>query len=359
MADRRFHRVLAIETSCDDTSVAIVGDDGWVFGLASASQDQAHQPFGGVVPEIASRNHTHILLPLIDRVLSESRTSWNDVDGIVVTHAPGLIGSLLVGVVTAKTLALVKGKPFIGVNHLEGHLLAPFLRDTQYAPPADFSYPYIGLAISGGHTSLYRINGLGEYEVLGHTVDDAAGEAFDKFAKAAGLGFPGGVKVDKLSQGADPDAYKLPRAMIHEDNLLFSFSGLKTHAQNIMSPMTPEELQENLPDLCASFQEAIVDALIDRLQKAVVQEGLNRAVLTGGVSANSRLRERTHEWASKAGVQLVVPPIRYCTDNAAMIGYAGIQRLNRGEVSQQSLGPLPKAPLGTRREGVRPHGPRR
>ena len=359
MSEPRFRQVLAIETSCDDTSVAIVGHDGWVFGLASASQDQAHRPFGGVVPEIASRNHTHVLLPLIDRVITESKTSWDNIDGIVVTHAPGLIGSLLVGVVTAKTLALVKKKPFIGVNHLEGHLLAPFLKDTQYAPPKDFAYPYVGLAISGGHTSLYRINALGDYEVLGHTVDDAAGEAFDKFAKAAGLGFPGGVKVDKLSQGADVDAYQFPRAMIHDDNLLFSFSGLKTNAQNTMNAMSEEDLQDNLPDLCASYQEAIVDVLLDRLQKAVKQEGLKRAVLTGGVSANSRLRARAQEWADKAKVQLVVPPLRYCTDNAAMIGYAGILRLNRGEFSEQSLGPLPKAPLGVRREGVRDPGPRK
>lgn len=355
----RFKKVLAIETSCDDTSVAIVGDDGWVFAQVSASQDLAHEPFGGIVPEIASRNHTYHLLPLIERCISDASMEWDGIDAIAVTSAPGLIGSLLVGIVTAKTLALVKNKPFIGINHLEGHLLAPFLRDAKYAPPSDFHYPYVGLAISGGHTSLYRIESLGEYEVLGQTVDDAAGEAFDKFAKAAGLGFPGGVKVDQLAKTGNPAAFVLPRAMKHENNLLMSFSGLKTAAQNLLASLSAEDRVARLPDLCASYQEAIVDVLLDRLQKAVSAEGLSRVVLTGGVSANSRLRARTQEWADANGIQLVVPPIRYCTDNAAMIGYAGIQRLNRGETSTQSLGPQPKAPLGRRREGVRAPGIRR
>lgn len=354
-----FRIVLAIETSCDDTSVAIVAHDGRVLANVSASQDEAHRPFGGVVPEIASRNHTYHLLPLVDRALETAKLGWDKIDGIVVTSAPGLIGSLLVGVVTAKTLALAKNKPFIGINHLEGHLLAPFLRDDTYAPPPDFTYPYVGLAISGGHTSLYRIDGLGEYEVLGQTVDDAAGEAFDKFAKMAGLGFPGGVRVDQIARTGDPRAFAFPRAMIHEDNFMLSFSGLKTAAQKVLSTMDDDERARRLPDLCASYQEAIVDVLVDRLARASRSEGLVRAVLTGGVSANSRLRVRAESWAAAAGVQLVVPPIRYCTDNAAMIGYAGILRLNRGERSEQSLGPSPKAPLGRRREGVRAPGIRR
>ncbi len=355
----RFRRVLAIETSCDDTSVAVIAHDGRVLANLAAGQDDAHRPFGGIVPEIASRNHTHHLLPLVDQALRGAALSWDDIDGIVVTSAPGLIGSLLVGVVTAKTLALAENKPFLGVNHLEGHLLAPFLRDDGYAPPAGFEYPYVGLAISGGHTSLYRIDGLGEYEVLGQTVDDAAGEAFDKFAKMAGLGFPGGARVDREARSGDPRAFAFPRAMIHEDHFMFSFSGLKTAARKALDALPEAARAARLPDLCASYQEAIVDVLLDRLARAVKAEGVGRAVLTGGVSANSRLRARAEEWARATGVQLVVPPIRYCTDNAAMVGYAGILRLNRGETSPRSLGPSPKAPLGRRREGVRAPGVRR
>lgn len=333
--------VLAIETSCDDTSVAIVREDGWVEALVSASQDLAHEPFGGIVPEIACRNHSFAILPLVEEVFRRAGRDWSGVGGIAVTSRPGLIGSLIVGVVTGKSFALAKNLPLIGVNHLEGHLLAPFLKDDRFTPPADFAAPYVGLAISGGHTSLYRIDGLGEYEVLGATRDDAAGEAFDKFAKMIGLGFPGGVRVDREAKAGDPRAFSLPRALLHEDSYEMSFSGVKSSAQRLIEQLGPEEALRRRADLCASFQEAIVDVLIAKLDRAVDKTGLRRAILTGGVSANSRLREVAEAWAGDRGVQLVIPPSRYCTDNAAMIGYAGILRLNRGERSNLDLGPSP------------------
>ncbi|MBX2988627.1 MAG: tRNA (adenosine(37)-N6)-threonylcarbamoyltransferase complex transferase subunit TsaD [Bdellovibrionaceae bacterium] len=344
-------QVLAIETSCDDTSVAVVRRDGFVLSLVSASQDLAHEPFGGIVPEIACRNHSIALLPLVEEALKKAAVAWTDLGGMVVTNRPGLIGSLIVGVITAKSLAQARHLPLIGVNHLEGHLLAPFLRDDGFAPPPDFAAPYVGLAISGGHTSLYRINGLGDYEVLGATKDDAAGEAFDKFAKMIGLGFPGGVKVDRLARNGDPKAFNLPRSLLHEDTFDMSFSGLKSSAQRLVDQLGPEETARRQADLCASFQEAAVDVLVAKLDKAVRRTGLRRAILTGGVSANSRLRERTQAWADRENIQLVIPPIRYCTDNAAMIGYAGILRLNRGERHGLDLSPSPQSAAGDFREG--------
>tara|TARA_B100000749_G_scaffold279661_1_gene273120 strand:+ start:102180 stop:103244 length:1065 start_codon:yes stop_codon:yes gene_type:complete len=340
---RVISRVLAIETSCDDTSVAVVEAGGRVVHVLSANQDRKHRVFGGVVPEIAGRTHIEMMIPLIEECLQLSGMGWADIDGIAVTNRPGLVGSLIVGVVTAKSLSLALNKPLIGVNHLEAHLLAPFLKDETYQPPADFTYPFIALAISGGHTHLYHVTGLGEYKILGMTRDDAAGEAFDKFAKLAGLGFPGGVRVDKTAQDSgDPMKYDFPRALIHEPNYDFSFSGLKASAQRLLQSMEKEEIKKELPDLCASFQEAIVDVLIKKSERALKELNLDKVVFTGGVSANSRLRQRVEQWAGKKGFQAVIPPIRYCTDNAAMVGYVGIERLIAGESDDQSLAPSPR-----------------
>lgn len=348
----QYNRVLAIESSCDDTSVAIVEANGEVLCSLAASQDKEHADFGGVVPEIASRNHSYHLLALVDKALNTTNKTWDDIDAIAVTCQPGLIGSLLVGVVTAKTLAMSKKKTLIGVNHLEGHLLAPFLRDKDYQPPDDFTYPFVGLAVSGGHTSLYYCEALGKYKILGSTIDDAAGEAYDKFAKMAGLGYPGGVQVDKYAKTGDPNKYEFPRALMQRKarNFNFSFSGLKTQAQNKIRSMEKEELRAEIHDLCASYQEAIVDALLAKLDWATIDYFLSKnlpakAIITGGVSANSRLRAKGQEWAERKKVQLVIPPIRYCTDNAAMIGFVGLQRLNRGEKSDLHLGASPRSTI--------------
>lgn len=337
---RMIKTVLAIETSCDDTSVALIGEGGRVLTLASAAQDDAHSPFGGIVPEIACRNHSFNLLPMIDKIVS--KFGWDSIDGIAVTNRPGLVGSLIVGLVTAKTLAQSFNKPFIGINHLEGHLLAPFLVDDMYRPTFSLHEPFMALAVSGGHTSLYKVQGLGSYSLLGTTRDDAAGEAFDKFAKLVGLGFPGGVKVDKLSQTGNVKAYAFPRGLIKEDTYDMSFSGLKASAQRLIEQLGQEEVEKNLADLCASYQEAICEVLVAKLDRAVEKNRLSRVLLTGGVSANSRLRSLCTEWSLKKGVELLIPPLRYCTDNAAMIGLVGLLRMQRGEFSDLNLGPSPQ-----------------
>ncbi|RME15360.1 MAG: tRNA (adenosine(37)-N6)-threonylcarbamoyltransferase complex transferase subunit TsaD [Bdellovibrio sp.] len=321
--------VLAIETSCDDTSVAIVSDGGVVRALCSANQDLAHQPFGGIVPEIASRNHTLNLLPLVDSCFQKANMDWQDIDGLAVTSRPGLMGSLLVGVVTAKTLALAKEKPFVTINHLEAHIWSPFIKDHSYSISEDFTPPFVSLVVSGGHTHLYRVKDLGKYEVLGATLDDAAGEAFDKFAKMLGLGFPGGVAVEKNSQGGRADAFSFPRALWNKDNCNFSFSGLKTEALRVLKDLPVDK--RPIADLCASYQEAIVDVLVHKIDKAVEKTGLKRVAVAGGVSANKRLREKIEQWAQQKEVAVSIPPLRYCTDNAAMVGYVGLRRLQSGQ----------------------------
>lgn len=329
--------VLAVETSCDDTSVAIVQNNGRVLTQVSAHQDLEHAPYGGIVPEIASRNHSVALLPLIQLSLDKAGLDWKNIDGLAVTNRPGLIGSLIVGLMTLKSISQTHSIPLIGVNHLEGHLLAPFLSDDEYRPPADFDYPYVALAVSGGHTSLYWVRGFADYTVIGTTKDDAAGEAFDKFAKVIGLGYPGGVQIDRKSVLGDKSKYDFPRSLINEDDLMMSFSGLKSSGQRLVEKMQPEEVLIAQNDLCASYQEAIVDVLVAKTLKAAQKYKCNKLVITGGVSANSRLRARMLELAPR--YQIVIPPLRYCTDNAAMIGYTGVKRLNNGERSELNLGP--------------------
>lgn len=331
------NRVLAVETSCDDTSVAIVEAQGQVSVQVSANQDLEHAPYGGIVPEIASRNHSVALLPLIQLALDKSNLSWADIHGLAVTNRPGLIGSLIVGIMTLKSISQAFNIPLVGVNHLEGHLLAPFLKDEGYQPPENFNYPYIALAVSGGHTSIYWVRGFSDYVVIGATKDDAAGEAYDKCAKMIGLGYPGGVQVDKCAQKGDKNKFNFPRSLINEDSLMMSFSGLKSAVHRMVEKWSPEEIEKNRNDLCASFQEAVSEILVYKILKAAERYNCKKLVLTGGVSANSRLREKMSELDKS--YQCVIPPIRYCTDNAAMIGYTGLLRLQRGEQSELNLGP--------------------
>jgi len=317
-------KVLGIETSCDETAAAVVEDGRRILSDVVATQIEIHRRWGGVVPELASRNHVVQVIPVIDEALSAAGGAGR-IDAIAVTSGPGLVGALLVGVQVAKALALAWGKPLVGVNHLEGHLLAAFLGE----PPPRF--PFLGLVVSGGHTSLYVAEAFGRYRLLGQTRDDAAGEAFDKGAKLLGLPYPGGVAIDQLARGGDPRTVKFPRAIVKGGPLEFSFSGLKTALlHHVRKHGIPEG--QLLADLCASYQEAIVGALASKLFRAARELQLDRVVLSGGVAANGRLRAVVVERASGyEGMRVFLPPPRHCTDNAAMIAVAGTQALLRGE----------------------------
>lgn len=334
--------VLALETSCDDTSVAIVDGTGCVYGVCTANQDVLHDVFGGVVPEIAGRQHLEQAMPLVDQVLKQTGISLQQIDGIVATQKPGLIGSLIVGLVTAKTLALSLSKPFIGVHHIEGHILSAFLKDTVQDVSRWSPESYLALVVSGGHTHLYHIPEPFKYELLGRTHDDAAGEAFDKFAKMLNLGYPGGIKVDQLSQTGQRDRFDFPRSFLSDKNYDFSFSGLKSSAQRLLTATPPPW---PLEDLCASYQEAIVEVLVEKLFSAAQNLNVSRVVIAGGVSANRRLRQAAQLRADQMQKELIVPPFKYCTDNAAMIGFVGALRLLRGESSEQSAPPQARVEL--------------
>lgn len=334
---------LAIETSCDDTSVALVRADGFVLSQLSANQDLKHLPFGGVVPEIASRNHTLALLPLIDQLLKSQHLGPKDIDVLCVTNRPGLIGSLLVGLVTAKTLALCWNKPFVGVNHLEGHLLAPWLQDERYAPsiPLSESYPSLVLAVSGGHTHLCEM-AMDSFTILGQSVDDAAGEALDKLSKELGLGFPGGAKLDQWARRGDPHKFQFPKGL-KNNGLNFSFSGTKASALRLLEKMSSEDIETEIYNICASFEKDVIDILFEKLEMAYSMGAYRSLAITGGVSANTYLREKAKALSTKYDKPVLIPPLKYCTDNAAMIGFAGLRRFLKGEVSEQILAPSPRS----------------
>ena len=324
-------RILGLETSCDETACAVVEVDdaagerprGRALSDIVHTQAAMHARFGGVVPELASRDHLQRVLPVIDEALRAAGTTLQEIDGLSVTRGPGLVGALLVGVQVAKALAYATDKPLVGVNHLEGHLLAVLLDERAPAPP------FLGLVVSGGHTSLYAVSRIGEYRALGHTLDDAAGEAFDKVAKLMGLPYPGGAVIDSLSKTGDPRAFAFPRGLSRKrrDVFDFSFSGLKTAVATHLAAHPGGAL----PDLCASFQEAVCDALTLRAVRAARHAGLQRLVLCGGVAANSRLRVLAQERCAGEGIELFLPPPRLCTDNGAMIAMAGASHLARGE----------------------------
>lgn len=330
-------KILGIETSCDDTSAAVL-DGRDILSNVVSSQDDVHAEYGGIVPELAARSHLESIQPVIRKAMADANVEFGDLDCIAVTSGPGLVGSLLVGVSAAQGLALRSGKPLYGINHLEGHVLSPLVGDDA----VDLETPFLALIVSGGHTALYLVREIGDYCEISATRDDSAGEAFDKGAKMLGLGYPGGRVIDELAREGDVDYYHFPRARVRGDALALSFSGLKTSLWDFLRA-NPEVRVE---DVCASFQEAIVDVLVKRVGQAMERLSIRRVVVAGGVSANSRLRNRMTEAAQSLGAQLVLPPMRLCTDNGAMIAGAAVLRRQREledwgleAHSRMSLGP--------------------
>jgi len=329
--------VLGIESSCDETAAAVVRDGSILLSNVIASQVKVHERYGGVVPEIASRKHIEAIVPVILQALEDAGTTLAGIDGIAVTRGPGLIGSLLVGLSAAKAIAFARRLPLVGVNHLEGHVAAAFLTES---PPA---FPFVALVVSGGHTTIYRVDGFQRFTVLGQTRDDAAGEAFDKAAKLLEIGYPGGVVIDRLAKQGNREAIPFPRAM--RDSLDFSFSGLKTSLLTRLkkrdAPFAPEEL----PDLAASYQEAICDVLVEKTLRAAAMASATRVVVCGGVAANSRLRERFRTEGAAAGIEVFIPPPILCTDNAAMIAVVGTHLLKAGRRDELNLNAVSRWPL--------------
>ncbi|MGB5484328.1 tRNA (adenosine(37)-N6)-threonylcarbamoyltransferase complex transferase subunit TsaD [Parasphingorhabdus sp.] len=338
--------ILGIESSCDETAAALVTSDREILSHKLAGQEAEHAPFGGVVPEIAARAHAEILTPLIAAALEEAGKSLDDVDAIAATAGPGLIGGVMVGLVTGKALAMAAGKPLIAVNHLEGHALSPRLVNP------DLDFPYLLLLVSGGHCQILRVEGVGQYRRLATTIDDAAGEAFDKTAKILGLGYPGGPKVEALAREGDPGAVRLPRPLIRSREPHFSFAGLKSAV--VRAYQSGEHKPE---DIAASFQQAVVDCLRDRLEKAVQDHGsCGHLVVAGGVAANGPIRTMLERVAEDHDMAFTAPPNWLCTDNAAMIAWAGAERHEAGLTDSLDFVARPRWPLDPTAEKARGAG---
>ncbi|WP_017671771.1 tRNA (adenosine(37)-N6)-threonylcarbamoyltransferase complex transferase subunit TsaD [Blastomonas sp. AAP53] len=342
--------ILGIESSCDESAAALIGSDRTILAHRLAGQEDAHRPYGGVVPEIAARAHVQILSPLIEAALKDAKLTLDDVDAIAATAGPGLIGGVMVGLVTAKALAMAAGKPLIAVNHLEGHALSPRLAD------ASLEFPYLLLLVSGGHCQILRVDGVGQYRRLATTIDDAAGEAFDKTAKILGLGYPGGPKVEALAKTGDAKAVPLPRPLLGSAEPHFSFAGLKSAVLRASQSGTYRR-----EDIAASFQQAVVDCLIDRLEKALSasaqeSEMPRTLVVAGGVAANGAIRAALEALASRHAMGFVAPPLWLCTDNAAMIGWAGAERFALGLTDPLDIAARPRWPLDPAAEAARGAG---
>lgn len=327
--------ILGIETSCDETSAAVVVDGRKILSNVISSQVSTHRKFGGVVPEIASRKHMSNIVGVVERALEEAGINWKDIDAVAVTYGPGLVGALLVGVSYAKAVAYALEVPLLGINHLEGHIYAGFLEHEDLEPPL------VGLVASGGHTSLVYLPQHGSIEVMGQTRDDAAGEAFDKIARALGLGYPGGPAIEREAGGGNPEAIEFPRAWLEENSLDFSFSGLKSAVLNYLNRARQKEEKVNLPDLAASFQQAIIDVLVEKTLLAARLRKARRILLAGGVAANNSLRRQLAMRAKKEGRVVVAPSPVLCTDNAAMIACAGYYHYQRGEKASLDLNAVP------------------
>ena len=334
--------ILAIETSCDETAAAVVRDGYEVLSNVIYTQISMHTVYGGVVPELASRKHIEKINAVIEKALKDAEMTLSDIDAVAVTYGPGLVGALLVGVAEAKAIAWAAKKPLIGVNHIEGHIAANYIEHPDLRPP------YLGLVVSGGHTHLIIVKEWAEFEILGRTVDDAAGEAFDKVARAVGLGYPGGPKIDAAAKRGNPDAIVFPRAKVNGSEYDFSFSGLKSAVLNYLNQAEMKHETVNPDDLAASFQKAVVEVLCEHTMNAAKRFGLNQIALAGGVSANSVLRSAMERECKSRGYSFFVPSLVYCTDNAAMIGAAAWHEMAKGVRSGWDLNAVPGLRLGER-----------
>ena len=334
--------ILAIESSCDETSAAVVRDGREVLSNVIATQIDTHKKFGGVVPEVASRMHIESIDVVVKEALEEAKVTLDDIDAIGVTYGPGLVGALLVGLQYAKGLAYAAKKPLIGVNHIEGHICANYIQHKDLKPP------FVSLVVSGGHTFIVHVKDYGKFEVLGQTRDDAAGEAYDKVARAIGLGYPGGPKIDKLAKEGNPLALKFPRANFHEETLDFSFSGLKSAVLNYLNKAKMKDEEVNRADVAASFQHAVVEVLKDNVFLTCKKKNLNKIAVAGGVASNSALRKALIEEGDKKGIKILFPEPVLCTDNAAMIGSAAYFELLNNKESKLDLNAKPNLKLGER-----------